>query len=75
MAVTKRGVARLDNNSVENAVRPCTLGRKNWLFIGHPDVGQRSATPDSLLASCQRHKVNPFDYLRDVLTRLPKMTN
>ncbi|WP_309386198.1 transposase domain-containing protein [Cerasicoccus frondis] len=48
---------------------------KNFLFIGHPDAGQRSAVIYSIVVSCQRHRVNPFDYLRDVLTRLPKMTN
>jgi transposase len=75
VAVKDHGVARLDNNSVENAVRPCTLGRKNWLFIGHSDAGQRSATLYSIFASCQRHGVNPFDYLRDVLTLLPRLSN
>lgn len=66
---------RLDNNLVENAIRPSALGKKNWLFIGHPDAGQRSAIIYSVLISCQRHGKDPFAYLRDVLTRLPSMTN
>ena len=66
---------RLDNNLVENAIRPSALGKKNWLFIGHPDAGQRSAIIYSLVVSCQRHGKDPLDYLRDVLTRLPTMTN
>ena len=66
---------RLDNNLVENAIRPSAIGKKNWLFIGHPDAGQRSAIIYSLVVSCQRHGTDPLAYLRDVLTRLPAMTN
>jgi len=66
---------RLDNNLVENAVRPSAIGKKNWLFIGHPDAGQRSAILYSIVVSCQRHGKDPLAYLRDVLTRLPAMTN
>jgi transposase len=66
---------RLDNNAVENAIRPSALGKKNWLFIGHPDAGQRSAIIYSLVVSCQRHGHDPLAYLRDVLGRLPALTN
>jgi len=66
---------RLDNNLVENAIRPSALGKKNWLFIGHPDAGQRSAIIYSVVVSCQRHGNDPLAYLRDVLRRLPAMTN
>jgi transposase len=66
---------RLDNNVVENAIRPTAIGRKNWLFIGHPEAGQRSAIIYSLIGSCQRHGKDPLAYLRDVLRRLPAMTN
>ena len=45
--------------------------RKNWLFVGHPGAGDRPAIFYSLMASCRRHGINPLDYLRDVLTRLP----
>jgi transposase len=69
------GQTRLDNNLVENAIRPSAVGKKNWLFIGHPDAGQRSAILYSLIVSCQRHGVEPLAYLRDVLARLPAMTN
>ena len=68
-------MTRLDNNLVENAIRPSAVGKKNWLFIGHPGAGQRSAILYSLVVSCQRHGKDPFAYLRDVLTRLPAMTN
>jgi transposase len=66
---------RLDNNLVENAIRPSAIGKKNWLFIGHPEAGQRSAIIYSLVVSCQRHGKDPLAYLRDVLKRLPAMTN
>ena len=44
---------------------------KNWLFVGHPEAGERSAVIYTLLGSCRRHGVNPFDYLKDLFTRLP----
>lgn len=69
------GQTRLDNNLVENAVRPTAVGKKNWLFVGHPDAGQRSAILYSVIVSCLRHGVEPLAYLRDVLTLLPSMTN
>ena len=69
------GQTRLDNNLVENAIRPSCIGKKNWLFIGHPDAGQRSAILYSLIVSCQRHGKDPLAYMKDVLTRLPRMTN
>lgn len=71
----ENGQTRLDNNLVENAIRPSAVGKKNWLFIGHPDAGRRSAILYSVIVSCQRHSVEPLAYLRDVLARLPTMTN
>lgn len=68
------GQSRLDNNLVENAIRPSCIGKKNWLFIGHPDAGQRSAILYSLIVSCERHGKEPLAYLKDLLTRLPRMT-
>jgi len=69
------GRLEIDNNLVENAIRPTALGKKNWLFIGHPQAGQRSAIIYTLLANCRRLGINPREYLRDVLSRLPSMTN
>ena len=69
------GHTRLDNNLVENAIRPSAIGKKNWLFIGHPDAGQRSAIIYSIVVSCQRHGKDPLAYLRDVLIRLPATSN
>jgi transposase len=69
------GETRLDNNLVENAIRPSAIGKKNWLFIGHPDAGQRSAIIYSIVVSCQRHGKDPHAYMKDVLARLPEMSN
>jgi transposase len=69
------GESKLDNNLVENAIRPSCIGKKNWLFIGHPDAGQRSAILYSLIVSCERHGKDPLAYLKDILTKLPTMTN
>ena len=71
----EHGQTRLDNNLVENAVRTTAIGKKNWLFVGHPEAGQRSAILYSTIVSCLRHGVDPLAYLRDVLARLPSMTN
>jgi len=65
------GTLEIDNNLIENAIRPSALGKKNWLFIGHPDAGERSAVIYTLLGSCRRQGINPFDYLNDLFTRLP----
>jgi len=75
LAHLRYGQTKLDTNSVENSIRPTKLGAKNWMFIGHPDAGQRSAIIYSVVVSCQRHGKDPFAYLRDVLRRLPSMTN
>jgi transposase len=67
---TSDGDLAIDNNASENALRRVALGRKNWLFCGSDTGGHTAAVLFSLLATCQRHKVEPFAYLRDVLTRI-----
>jgi len=69
------GRLEIDNNLVENAIRPTALGKKNWLFIGEAAVGQRGAILYTLIENCRRLGIDPYTYLRDVLTRLPHMTN
>jgi transposase len=69
------GRFQIDNNLVENDVRPSVVGRKRWLFIGHPDAGWRSAVIYTIIQSCRRRGINPQEYLTDVLSRLPSMTN
>jgi hypothetical protein len=65
------GALELDNNLIESAIRPGALGKRNWLFAGHPEDGERSAVIYTLLGSCRRHGLAPFDYLKDLFTRLP----
>ena len=69
------GRVEIDNNLVENAIRPTAIGKKNWLFIGDAGAGQRSAIIYTIIESCRRRSLDPYAYLRDVLTRLPQMTN
>ena len=69
------GRVEIDNNLVENAIRPTALGKKNWLFIGDAQAGERGAIVYSVIESCRRRGLDPYRYLRDVLTRLPHMTN
>ena len=65
------GELQIDNNLIENAIRPTAIGKKNWLFIGAPEAGERSAIIYTLLACCRRHNINPYDYFKDLITRLP----
>ena len=67
---TTDGELAIDNNASENALRRIAVGRKNWLFCGSDNGGRTAAVLFSLIATCQRHRVNPFEYLRDVLTRI-----
>ena len=67
------GRYRIDNNLVENDVRPAAVGRRRWLFIGHPDAGWRSAVIYTIIQSCRRRGINTQEYLTDVLRRLPAM--
>ena len=69
------GRVEIDNNLVENAIRPTALGKKNWLFIGEAGAGEHSAIIYTVIESCRRRGIDPYAYLRDVLTRLPRMTN
>ena len=74
-ALIEHGEAEIGDNPVENAIRPSAIGKKNRLFIGHPEAGGRSAIIYSLLFTCQKFGVDPHTYLRDVPGRLPAMTN
>ena len=65
------GKLNIDNNPVENSIRPVAIGRKNYLFAGSHEAAQRSAMLYSLLGNCKLHGINPFLWLRDVLNRIP----
>jgi transposase len=66
---------QIDNNLVEGAIRPSCVGKKRWLFIGHPQAGWRSAVVYSIIQSCRRRQIDPQEYLTSVLARLPGMKN
>ncbi len=67
---TEDGMLQIDNNLVENAIRPVAIGRKNYLFAGSHDAAQRAAMMYSLFACCKKNEVNPDLWLKDVLTRI-----
>ena len=67
------GRLEIDNNLIENAIRPTAIGKKNWLFMGSPEAGWKSAVIYSILGSCRNADVDPFEYLQDVFKRLPSM--
>ncbi len=69
----ENGRIEIDNNIVENAIRPTAIGKKNWLFIGAADAGERGAILYTIVEACRRRGLNPIEYLRDVLERLPRM--
>ncbi|MCB1698032.1 MAG: IS66 family transposase [Halioglobus sp.] len=67
----ENGDVPIDNNWVENQIRPWALGRKNWLFAGSLRSGQRAAAVMSLIQSAKNNGHDPYAYLKDVLQRLP----
>jgi len=67
MIYTTNGKLNIDNNPVENAIRPVAVGRKNYLFAGSHEAAQRSAMLYSLLGTCKLHDINPFEWLKGVL--------
>lgn len=69
----RHGKVEIDNNPIENAIRPTAIGKKNWLFIGREDTGERSAILYTLIESAKRHGHEPYAYLKDILERLPSM--
>jgi transposase len=64
------GRIEIDNNQIENKIRPLALGRKNYMFAGSNKGAQRAAMMYSFFASCKEHDVNPRDWLQDVLLRI-----
>lgn len=64
------GKLNIDNNPVENSIRPVAIGRKNYLFAGSHEAAKRSAILYTLMGTCKLHGINPFIWLRDVLQRI-----
>ncbi len=69
------GRIEIDQNLVENAIRPTALGKKNWLFIGEAEAGKRSAILYTIVECCRRRGLDPYAYLHHILTKLPHATN
>jgi transposase len=67
----KDGNAGIDNNVVENAIRPFVIGRKNWLFSGTPEGANASALLYSLIETAKANKLEPYKYLRFLFEKLP----
>jgi transposase len=72
---TEDGRYPIDNNPIENAIRPIALGRKNWLFAGSEQAGRRAAAILSLLATAKANGIDPHAWLTDTLARLPITLN
>jgi transposase len=65
------GKLNIDNNPVENCIRPVAVGRKNYLFAGNHEAAQRSAMLYSLMGTCKLHNINPFSWLKNILEIIP----
>lgn len=65
------GILSIDNNSAERAIKPVVIGRKNWLFAGSDEGGKRAAIAYSIIETCKMNGINTFNYLRDVLAKIP----
>jgi hypothetical protein len=75
MNYLKDGRIKIDNNLVENAIRPVALSRKNFLFCGNHQAAENTAIICSLLACCKEQEVNPRTWLKDILEKLPYFLN
>ena len=69
------GHMHIDSNAVENCIRPSAVGKKNFLFVGHPEAGWRAAVLYSILGTCKLQGVNAWSYLTWALPRLAAATN
>lgn len=69
-AYVNDGKLNIDNNPVENSIRPIALGRKNYLFAGSHEAAKRSGMLYSLLGTCKMHGIEPYAWLKDVLRRI-----
>ena len=67
------GLLSIDNNAAERAMKPCAIGRKNWLFVGSRTGGERAAVLLSPVQSCKHNQVEPWAWLRDIFNRPPRL--
>jgi len=69
------GYLPIDNNPTENCIRPIAVGKKNWLFVGSERAGQRAAAIQTLLGTAKLNGLNPAEWLKDTLEKLPTWPN
>ena len=69
------GALPIDNNPVENTIRPIAVGKKNWLFAGSERAGRRAAAIQTLLATAKLNGLEPLRWLSDTLEKLPTCPN
>jgi len=67
---TQHGQVEIDNNLVENSIRPVALGRKNYMFAGSHEAAQQAAMIYSFLGTCKINNIEPYEWLKDVLSRI-----
>ena len=70
LGVANYVIVEIDNNRVENAIRPLALGRKNYLFAGSHKAAQRAAAIYTLVANAKLQGIDSFIYLRDIIRRI-----
>ena len=75
MRYADSGVLPIDNNPVENTIRPIAIGKKNWLFAGSERAGKRAAAIQSLLGTAKLNGLDPHAWLKDTLEKLPTWPN
>ena len=75
MRYAASGNLPIDNNPIENAIRPIAIGKKNWLFAGSERAGKRAAAIQSLLATAKANDIEPLAWLKDTLEKLPTWRN
>jgi len=65
------GQVEIDNNLIENSIRPVALGRKNYLFAGSHEAAQQAAMIYSFLGTCKINNIEPYEWLKNTLQRIP----
>lgn len=71
----QEGQVHIDNNAIENAIRPSAVGKRNWLFVGGANTGDRAAVFYTLIGNCRSLGVDAYAYLKDLFSTLPTLTN
>lgn len=69
------GFLNIDNNTAERAIKPLVIGRKNYLFAGSHEGAEAAAVIYSIIETCKQCDINPYEYLKDILKKLPNTLN